>query len=158
MDGGNIMEEKTQVFVFISPEVQETLADNAVDLIDLINQEGVQVKRGFAQNPSKDRDSAYKEPTSVILASAALVLALAPIIKKVISALSHKEVLVNEMVLVPVEDSSGNVVRDNSGNPILHWIRKTKIIESSKEPQDISDISVKGPFGFELTFSDLPKE
>ncbi|MDQ6659732.1 MAG: hypothetical protein M3Z24_02060, partial [Chloroflexota bacterium] len=43
-----------------------------------------------------------KEPVSILLAAAALILTLTPTISKVITVLSHKIVEVEEMVLLPL--------------------------------------------------------
>ncbi len=151
------MEDEVKIFVFVSAEIQELLADNQTDLVELLNREGIEVKWGFALDPTVSPDSAYKEPVSIIFASAALILALTPTISKVIAAISHKTVQVDEMVLIPVEDSQGNVVRDASGNPILHWVKRRKIMESSKDIPEESSMSLKGPMGLELTYSASPK-
>ena len=153
------METRQQIFIFASPEIQELLADNETDLVELLNQEGIAVSRSYIRDPTQSGDSAYKEPVSIILASTALVLALTPTISKVIAALAHKAVEVEEMVLVPVEDSQGNVVRDSVGNPILHWIKRKQLKETAKVTPEETSISLKVPVvGFELTYKASPKK
>src|SRR5262249_2004840 len=116
------MEERTRLFVFASPDVQELLTGYRIDLVELLAEEGVEVGQAFAENPATSLDPGLKEPATVILASAALVLALTPIISRALDRLTRKSVVVKEMILVPVEDSQGNVVQDSLGKPILQWI------------------------------------
>lgn len=150
------MEDQTQIFFFLSPDIEELLVDNEIDLIELLQQEGIEVNQDFVKDPTTDAKSGHKDVTTVILASAALVLAITPIISKVIAALSHKKVVIKELVCVPVEDSGGNVVRDSSGEPILQWVERARILESSKEMRSDTQISLKGPVGLEVTYGDSP--
>ena len=153
------METQQPIFVFASPEIQELLADNETDLVELLNQDGLPVTRGYAQDPTQGEDAAYKEPVSIILATTALIVALTPTISKVITALSHKAVEVEEMVLVPVEDSKGNVVHDKDGNPILHWMKRKQLKEIAKIPADETSLELKVPVvGFELSYKASPKK
>lgn len=150
------MENQTQIFLFLSPDIEELLIDNETDLVELLQQEGIEVNQGFLKDPTKDAQSGHKDPTTVILASAALILAITPIVSKVIAALSHKKVVIKELVCVPVEDSSKNVVRDSSGEPILQWVERTRLLESSQKIELGTQISLKGPVGLEVTYEDSP--
>lgn len=152
------MKDQTQIFLFASPEIEEILINNQIDLVELLQQEGIEVRKEFAKDPATDANSGHKDVTAVILASAALVLAITPIISKVIEALSHKKVLVKELVCIPVENSNGDVVKDSYGQPILQWVERTRFLESSKEMHSNSQISLKGPVGFEITYSDSPTQ
>ncbi len=152
------MKNPTQMFISLSPEIEELLFDNQVDLVELLQQEGMDVRQEFAKDPTADANSGYKDATRVIWASAALVLSITPLLSNSISALSHKTVLVKEKVLVPVEDSSGNVVRDSFGEPMLHWLERSRFLESSEEMPSSSKISLKGPLRLEITYEDSPVE
>jgi len=137
------MENQEPIFVFASPEIQEILTDNQISIVDILRQKGFDVSEGFAQDPAQEAGSGYKDPATVILASAGLVAALTPIISQVIATLAHRAVLVREMALLPVVDDQGNVVRDASGEPTLYWAPHTRLIEST-EPQGASSVSVQG--------------
>jgi hypothetical protein len=147
-----MMERAQEIFIFASPEIQELLADNQTDFMELLRQEGITISRGSSQDPAMGKGSAYKEPATVIIASAALVVALTPIITRAIEALSHKSVLVQESVLVPVEDSRGDVVRDATGQPVLQWRERPHIIESLEKPQAESSVEIKGPLGITISY------
>ena len=152
------MKNPTQIFISLSPEIEELLFDNQVDLVELLQQEGMDVRQEFAKDPTADANSGYKDATRVILASAALVLSITPLLSKSISTLSQKTVLVKEKVLVPIEDSSGNVVIDSFGKPIVHWVERPRFLESSEEMPSNTKISLKGPFRLEVTYKDSTVE
>jgi hypothetical protein len=151
------MQDQTEIFIFASPEIQELLADNQLDLVELLKQEGIEVGKGFAKDPTASGDSTQKDPTGIILASAALILAITPLISKVLTALSRRSIVIRELVCVPVEDSNGNVVRDRSGEPLLQWVERSRLLEQSEQLQSATQISLKGPVGLEVSYSDSPK-
>lgn len=151
------MQNQAELFVFASSEIQELLADNQLDLVELLNQEGVEAEKGLAMNPAAaSANSTQKDPAGVILASAALVLAITPLITKILTALSHRNIVVRELVCVPVENSSGEVVRDQDGKPILHWIERSRLLTKSEQLQSSTEISLKGPIGLEVSYADSP--
>ena len=152
------MEDQTQIFLFLSPDIQELLIDNEIDLVELLQKEGIELNKSFGKDPTTDAKFGHKDAVTIILASAALVLAITPIISKVIAALSHKKVLVKELVCVPVEDTIGNVVKDSYGEPILQWVERTRLLESSEEMRSNIQISLKGPVGLEVTYGDSPTQ
>ncbi|MBD1806316.1 hypothetical protein H6F98_12755 [Microcoleus sp. FACHB-SPT15] len=141
------MEGQTELFVLASPEVEDILADNGINLEDLLKREGCAVKEHKGQDPAK-LGSGEKDVAIIILASAALVAALTPILSKAIQSLTYKDVVVYETVLVPVEDSAGNVVRDSSGEPKMQWIRRSKLLESTRDKGQ-QEIKIKA-LGFEI--------
>jgi hypothetical protein len=143
------VEKQEPIFIFASPEIQEILADNRIGIGDILRQEGFDVSESFAQDPAEAAGSGYKDAATVILASAALIAMLTPIISKVISTLAHRAVLVREMELLPVVDEQGDVVRDASGEPTLYWAPRARVVEFT-EPQGVSSVSVKG-YGIEIS-------
>jgi hypothetical protein len=148
------MGETSQTFVFCSPEIEELLAYNRVDLPDLMSQQSSSIQTAYAHNPAADSGDGLKDPTTVLLASAAVILSLTPMLSRLLSDLTHKNVVVTEMVLVPVEDSRGEVVKDNNGQPILHWKERAKIIESRERSAEKNKLAIEGPFGIKITFDD----
>jgi ssDNA-binding replication factor A large subunit len=80
------------------------------------------------------------------LASAAVVAAATPILRELIRTLSGRETAIRERRLVPVEDSAGEVLRDETGEPTLYW--KNVAANSAESSQNIK---IKG-FGIEISF------
>jgi hypothetical protein len=146
------LEDQRELVVYASPEVEELLADNEIDLVELLRSEGLEVSRGSVTEGIPVAEAGLKEPVTILLASAAVIASLTPIISRVISALSHKRVVTKERQLVPVEDSKGNVVRDSSGNPLLHWVDRTRLLESAAKPRDHTSLKVDSPIGLTINF------
>ena len=137
-----------------SPEIDGLLADNGTDLAEILKGEGVEIEQRRAEYPAEAEEGREKDPVSIIVASAGAALALVPVLSRVLSALAHKTVLVKEMVLVPVEDSAGNVIRDSAGNPCLHWMEHSRLLESVPQSSPKSNVTAKGPLGLNFTYSE----
>lgn len=146
------MEKQGKLAVFASPEVRELLADNEIDLVELLRAEGLEVSRGSASEGIPGAEDGLKEPVTILLASAVVIASLTPIISRVISALAHKQVITKDQVLVPVEDSKGELVRDSSGNPLLHWMERARLLESAAAPRDHTSLKVDSPLGLTINF------
>lgn len=150
----NLMSEQDRIFIFESAEIQELLADNQLDIVDLLKHEGVDVNGGYSRNPVTPENSRYKDPTTVIFGTAAIILALTPIVSKLLAALSRRGIIVREVICVPVEDSNGNVIRDGSGEPILQWVERSRFLSNSDSNHSNSQISLKAPLGIEILYED----
>jgi hypothetical protein len=146
------LEVQRELVVYASPEVEELLADNEIDLVELLRSEGLEVSRGSATEGIPVAEAGLKEPVTILLASAAVIASLTPIISRVISSLSHRRVVTKERLLVPVEDSIGNIVRDSGGNPLLHWVDRTRLLESAAKPSDRTSLKVDSPIGLTINF------
>lgn len=145
------MQGETEVHVFLSPEVEELLVDNDADLVDLLRREGVEAKRAapaLAAAPEEGK----KEPVTVILAASALAVSLTPIVKKLISNLSRRPVLVEERVPLAVEDSQGNVVRNAEGVPVVRWVNRKRFVEATAVPDESSSLAIEGPIGLRISY------
>jgi hypothetical protein len=146
------MEDQHEVLLFASPEIEEVLADNRVDLVELLQREGLEVSRSMLKEQGLALEPGLKEPVSIILASAAVIAALTPAITRAISALSRKQVLVTERVLAPVETSTGEVVRDPDGRPVLHWADRARLVEPKTTPSDHASLKAESPLGLTISF------
>lgn len=145
----HLMESKEELFVFTSPDIEAIFTENETNLADLLKREGCDVEQGFGKDLAKaSSGDSTREIATTILASAALVAALTPIVLKVLQSLTYKDVVVHEVVLVPVEDSDGNVIKDASGEPVMNWIKRSKILESTRD-QNQQEINIKA-LGFEI--------
>ncbi len=147
------MEEQTEAFIFAAPEVEQLLADNGTSIDELLRRQGYEVDRGTTGNPATDADKGTREIATTILASAALVAAMTPILMKIIQSLTYKGVVVHETVLIPIEDSSGDIISDSDGNAKLQWVRRSKLLESSRDPAT-QEVKIKA-LGFEVEIKSL---
>jgi hypothetical protein len=141
---------KTRVFLQPSDEISQLVADLGVDWAELLRQEQIEIQQTLTTDPVQVAGSSEKEPVTVILASAGLIMAIGPALARIITSLSHRPVKVTEIVLVPIEDSKGNVVRDEAGAPVLHWVERSKLLESQNSGTGKSAVSLEGPLGLKL--------
>jgi len=137
-----------------SPELDAFLDENGTDLVEILGNEGIVVGRSRTADPAGTAGARDKDPVSILVASAGVALALVPALTRILSALTHKKVVVKEMILVPVEDSKGNVVRDAAGNPALHWVERTRMLESAEPPQPNTSVNLEGPVGLKFAYSE----
>ncbi|MBP1468914.1 hypothetical protein EYB53_024610 [Candidatus Chloroploca sp. M-50] len=151
------MEDQQEALVFLAPEIQELLADNQISLEALLRRQGVDVQLRFGQDPTVGHENKHKDPVTIIVASSVVIAALTPLLVRAFETLAYKPVVVREQVIVPVEDSQGNVVRDAQGNPLLQWVDRTRVIETSSRPQEEASADIKGPLGISIKFKSTPK-
>jgi hypothetical protein len=146
--------EQKAIFISMSEEVEALLADNGIDLIDeLARTERIDITRGQAPDPTSVAKDQTKDISLVILASAAAFTAISVGIAKIIDALGrNRKVIVKERECVPLTDQGGKVVYDKDGQPIMHWITKTKMLEAMQATQDKSkvDFSYGGEYGLRV--------
>jgi hypothetical protein len=144
----------TEVFLLPDPDVSELLASNETEMAELVpagTRDQISLRLG--SNPAgpaqegKDRDV-----VSVMIASAALVVAATPLMKRALEVLSGRTVVVKEMELLPVETASGEQVKDASGQPILRWVERHRAIAREIPPQGKSNLSIEGPLGLKISF------
>jgi hypothetical protein len=139
--------DQNETFLFLTPEVERFLSENEFDTKQLLQKSGYKVEVRLGQNPAFD-SAGKKEPVTILLASAAVIAALTPAVRELIRNLSGRDVVVRERRLVPVESSKGDVVRDASGAPVLHWVDVVKGLAPDPAPQPIK---IRG-FGIEISF------
>jgi hypothetical protein len=142
----------SQVFIFADSEIQALLSGYETSLAELLVREGVQVSDGVAPNPAQVAGSREKEPVSILIGTAAVILALTPVISKAISALANRPVVVTEWVCVPVEDSSGRVLRDANGDPVCTWVERARLLEPSRQGTGQEKVAISGPLGVKISY------
>jgi hypothetical protein len=143
------MADEEQVFLFLAPDVRKFFTDNDISFTDVLRRAGVTSPLRHGQDPT-ETGRGTKEPATILLASAAVIVAATPILRQLIHNLTGRNVVVSERRLVPVEDTKGNVVCDSQGTPVLHWVELPKGL-LSEAPSQITKI--KG-FGIEISLGE----
>jgi len=153
------MNEKKSVHLFVDDDLQTLLYENKYDLAEMLIQKGYDVNSSYEKNPTYSIDNVSRSSAAeIIIASAALILSLTPVIQSIIETLTHKEVVVVNKVAVPVQTKEGKIVKDSYGNPLLNWIDIVQIEETTnKSPEEIV-LSMKGPFGWEIKYKSKVKQ
>jgi hypothetical protein len=140
------------VYVYLSRNVETTLAEHEISLRELLVREGLSFEAPVSADPATGDGSRAKEPVTVLLASAAVIASLTPVVTRAIQALSHRAVVVETDVLAPVENGAGEVVRNASGEPVLYWTRRASVLGSAPQTPDAAAVSVEGPLGLRISY------
>jgi hypothetical protein len=100
-------------------------------------------KLAFAKDPAHE-EGGEREPATIILASAAAIAALTPILKELIRSATGRPTVITEMRPVAVLDGERKPVLDQTGAPLVRW---AEVSHDLTQPQSIT---AKG-FGLSIT-------
>jgi hypothetical protein len=148
------MAEMVPVYVLTTPEVRAFLADNETSLAELLRREGVEVEEEAGANPVRREEGSTKEPVTILLASAAVIATLTPVVTRVLQRFSRKPVVAEEQVLLPVLDGSGAPVKDKDGEPLTYWATRARVLTDAQPKLANSKIEVQGPSGIKVSYED----
>lgn len=154
-------DEKTSkdgpILISFNPEIEQLLGDNKLDIVEEIRKQSADFRvAGINDLPLSVRTEfkETKEPLTILFGSAALALALTPIIQKIIDAISNRPIVIEEAIWVPVESASGEIVRHANGDPVLQRTVRSKILERKQSPSS-DKVTLQGPMeikvGYETT-------
>jgi hypothetical protein len=144
------IESNDGIFFVLNADVQRLFEENSISIGDILAQ--AQLKPADAReisNPAPPPEGA-REVVTVILASAAAVAVLTPLITRVIRLYTHRPVLVEDTELVPVLDGNGKPLLQANGEPVLVWQRKKRLVEPQQPPEPAAKAAVVAP-GFEIS-------
>jgi len=135
-------------YIILSADVQRLLAENNVGLSDILAQAALDPKEVREVSNPATPEAGAKETVTLILASAAAVAALTPLFTRLVQLYTHRPIVVEETELTAVLDGQGKPVTGPSGDPVLHWQRKKRLLEP-QQPIEQSKSTIKG-FGIEI--------
>jgi len=136
------------IVIELPSEAQRLLAENRVDLVSALREQNLDVRR--AANPTAVPTSmGGKEAMLTILAIGVTTTLIATAVSKILDALGrNKKVLVKEYELRSAVDDSGAPLRDaSSGQPVLYWSEKNRLVEATQITQDKSTTSFEAGAG-----------
>lgn len=120
--------------VTLPSAVQALLAENDVDLATALRADGLEVER--AALPTGAPAPEGKEVVLVLAAAGLGAALLSNGIVKILDAIGrNKKFLVTEHELVPALDKKGKPVKDKSGEPVMYWKAKKRLIEARQTAQ-----------------------
>jgi hypothetical protein len=134
---GDVVAIEERVELLLSREVEELLADNGINLAELLARHGtgLRVELATATGVGASRD---KDVAAVLVATAAVIASATPLIIHAFNRLTARPVLVTRVVRVPVEDSTGAVVRDAAGEPVLAWESRPEFVAPSEHHTQVT--------------------
>ncbi len=147
------MEDKVAIFVFTSSGVDELLMNYETDIVELLRRKGVDVQRISVPDPAQIEELGEKSASKLVIgvsAAALLSVSLAPLMAEVMQDLSP-DVIVRERIYEPALDSKGNVIRDNTGQPVYKWIDREEYSHTTSIPDKSNEqVNLKTPIGISI--------
>lgn len=150
-------DERFEVSFFVDPEIERLLIENGTDVPSLLRREGFDVRQSSGSLAAES--TGEREPVTVLLATAAVIVAMTPILREIIRTLSRRDVMVTERVPVALLDGRGEPIRDGDGRPMVEWVERKRRLRSDVGPLSTSDeTSIKGPLGIEISYKSSTDE
>jgi hypothetical protein len=144
------IEGEGQACIGFDTETRRLLLETGVSLEHIVrhaNIEGLAIGADPAPPPNA------KDVFTVLVGSAAVIAAATPVILQLIERLTLKPVIVDEIETETVRDSSGDVVCDAKGRPVLVKHRRKVLLQPTVPRQSERKFEVKGA-GFQIGIAD----
>jgi hypothetical protein len=127
---------ETKIYLELSNEIQELLADNDLSIKDILQREEIDAIVTQGIPPFQAEDGARtKDVITIVLAGSFAVAAISFAISQVLNTLHHKPYFVEYYENVELRDAKGSVLKDREGNPLFKTVKRHEILEPSKENQ-----------------------
>jgi hypothetical protein len=145
-----------RMYIEFDPQIEALLADNHIDIASVLRGAGLDIRLDRTAQPVNAVSSSTKDPATVLIASAAVLLAATPILREIIQSIARRPIVVKQRKLVPVEDSKGQVMVGKNNQPILHWVDVTEVSTQTNPSSDQQTVNVKGPLGIQISYESKP--
>lgn len=150
-------DERFEVSFFVDPEIERLLIENGTDVPSLLRREGLEVEQSSSSLAAKP--TGEREPVTVLLATAAVIVAITPTLRDIISALSRRDVIVTDRVPVPLLDGRDEPIRDDDGRVVVEWVeRKRRLSRDVGRTSTSDETSIKGPLGIAISYKSSTDE
>ena len=141
----------TEVFILPDGAVSQLLADNDLSIQDLLKSLGGQIGAELRSDPTADSSEGQsRELVTVLLATAAIIAAATPLLKRGLELLAGRPIVVSEMALAPVINGEGKTVTSSNGEPILYWTERKNLLSPNLPSSESSKLSIQGPLGLKI--------
>ncbi len=91
---------------------------------------------------------------TILLASAAVIATLTPVITRILQRFSREPVVAEEQMLLPVLDANGAPVKDKDGQPLTYWATRARILTDAQPKLAGSELTIEGPMGIKVSYKD----
>jgi hypothetical protein len=143
--------ETERLYIDLDPDIQALVADNFINIEKALNRAGYNVKVELASQPERQANPS-KEPATVLIATAAVILAATPVLREIIQAVSRRPIVLKRQRLFPVEDSKGNVIVGSDGLPVLQWVEVPDVVEAQSPIPQQQSVGIEG-LGIRISYS-----
>ncbi len=119
----------TNILLTFSPEIEQLLGDNGVDLVRELKSKRLDVVRTEAPNPVRTEDNkGTRSAELIILAVGVAAVAVGNAVAEIINALREpamESIEMTERELVAETDDAGNPLTDYEGKARMTWVEKS---------------------------------
>ena len=140
------------VYLELTPEQQQALADNNLDIDAIVNTTDLAVTVTHGVLPYAAADGTRtKDIVPIILASAVLIPSIAMALAQVLQTILNRPQVVEYETLEPLRDGAGNPILDAYGQPQLHPVQHVVLLKPGQSSATLeSELSLTG--GIRLRF------
>jgi hypothetical protein len=147
-----------QATILASRELEDLLSANSTSIADILQSQGVNYEVDLDPNAAIGEDGATREVVIALLMAMGIIATATPLIRSTIERLTRRPVAIKELRLVPAESSSGDVIYDANGSPVMYWLEVSRLLDPGNGNLSQSErlkLSAEAPMGirFEIESS-----
>lgn len=137
----------TKVYIELSSDIEELLANNQVTLADILQKENIEADVLSGAVPYQQEGGAKtKSIVPIILASAASISLITFAIANFLKAWHQKPYFVEYDELEPIKNDDGTFLLNDKKEPYMQIVKKHKLMETDK---------VNNKMDFEISYKNL---
>lgn len=125
------------IYIELSDDVAEIMADNRLSIEDILHQEGIDATVSSGMLPVQTEEGARsKDIVTIVTAGSILISAIAFAISKVISAIANRPQRVEYDELVELRDAEGNIITDDYyGKPLFKRVKRVALLTPAQKSE-----------------------
>lgn len=153
-------ERDTFIYITLSPATQKLFDENEVDLLKVLQREGIAAGRSPAPASGPEPDRELKSTELIILVPSVAVPLVAAGISRIIDAIGRNvRPVVKARSWKPAVTKDGKPILDASGNPKMAWEETPTLLEPKETREEIAKVKPKAKIlGFEVELRDAPRK
>lgn len=119
---------KEKIYVELSPEIQEWLADNRLTIEDLLDEKNIAAEVTYGEAPYQIEDGVQtRDIVPIILAGSAAVISISIALSQILETLYSKPILMETFDIQASRDV------DRYGRPLLKLVKRYELLEPRQE-------------------------
>lgn len=142
---------KTKIYLKLSSEVENILADNEMNIEDILESNNIELDEitRIVSPYHSEEDARSKDLVTLIVASSASIATIGFTLSKVLKEFFRKPQIVEIYENRELLDQHGNLIFDDSGNPIFKPVKRYEILQPE---QNSSKYDFEFSFGLKNGF------
>jgi hypothetical protein len=149
---------ETKIYLELSDEVQQLLADNQITIEDILRTENIDAEVTYGVLPYQLEEGARtKKLVPIIIGVGIVVLPVSLAVSQVLSTINNKPHIVEIYDPQQLKDSKGNILLDKDGRPLYKLVKKYELIEPRTKKNQELEIQVSLENGVVLKFKSEEK-